>query len=55
VIESSPACTTCCLQDLPDAEMPRLHAGHIAVENHLDYIAGRTIRFYNDRALGLME
>jgi pimeloyl-ACP methyl ester carboxylesterase len=34
------------LADLPDAEMHRLQAGHFAVEDHLDYIAAQTKRFY---------
>ena len=34
------------LADLPEAEMHRLEAGHFAVEDHLDYIAAQTKRFY---------
>ncbi len=34
------------LEDLPDAEIHRLEAGHFAVEDHLDYIADRIHRFY---------
>jgi pimeloyl-ACP methyl ester carboxylesterase len=39
------------LQDLPEAEMHRLEAGHFAVEDHLDYIAARIHRFYEDKVL----
>jgi pimeloyl-ACP methyl ester carboxylesterase len=35
------------LQDLPDAEIHRLPAGHFAVEDHLDYITEHMIRFYD--------
>jgi len=34
------------LQDLPQAEMHRLQAGHFAVEDHLDYIAENMKRFH---------
>ena len=34
------------LQDLPDAEIHRLDAGHFAVEDHLDYISSNMHRFY---------
>ena len=34
------------LADLPDAEMHRLHAGHFATEDHLEYIATHIRRFY---------
>jgi pimeloyl-ACP methyl ester carboxylesterase len=34
------------LQDLPQAEMHRLDAGHFAVEDHLEYIASNMKRFY---------
>ena len=37
------------LADLPAAEMHRLDAGHFAVEDHLDYIATQTQRFYSKR------
>jgi pimeloyl-ACP methyl ester carboxylesterase len=37
------------LQDLPDAEMHRLDAGHFAVEDHLDYIAAGMHRFYEEK------
>ena len=37
------------LADLPAAEMHRLDAGHFAVEDHLDYIATQTQRFYSQR------
>jgi hypothetical protein len=37
------------LQDLPDAEIHRLDAGHFAVEDHLDYIANNIIRFYDTK------
>ena len=37
------------LADLPAAEMHRLDAGHFAVEDHLDYIATQTRRFYSQR------
>jgi len=34
---------------LSAAEMHRLDAGHFAVEDHLDYIATQTRRFYSKR------
>ena len=37
------------LVDLPTAEMHRLEAGHFAVEDHLEYIAGHMKRFYTQR------
>jgi pimeloyl-ACP methyl ester carboxylesterase len=37
------------LADLPEAEMHRLEAGHFAVEDHLDYIAAQTKRFYAEQ------
>ena len=37
------------LQDLPNAEMHRLNAGHFATEDCLDYIAGNMLRFYNEQ------
>jgi pimeloyl-ACP methyl ester carboxylesterase len=37
------------LADLPDAEMHRLNAGHFAVEDHLDEIAGNILRFYDEK------
>ena len=37
------------IADLPTAEMHRLDAGHFAVEDHLDYIAGHIKRFYTQR------
>ena len=37
------------LADLPTAEMHRLDAGHFAVEDHLEYIAGHIKRFYTQR------
>jgi pimeloyl-ACP methyl ester carboxylesterase len=40
------------LQDLPDAEIHRLEAGHFAVEDHLDYVTDRMIRFYDERVAG---
>ncbi len=40
------------LQDLPDAEMHRLQAGHFAVEDHLDYITDQMVRFYDERVAG---
>jgi pimeloyl-ACP methyl ester carboxylesterase len=40
------------LADLPDAELHRLQAGHFAVEDHLDYIASHTKRFYAARVAG---
>ena len=35
------------LADLPTAEMHRLEAGHFAVEDHLEYVAGRIKTFYS--------
>lgn len=35
------------LQDLPNAEIHLLSAGHFAVEDCLDYIAGHMLRFYD--------
>jgi pimeloyl-ACP methyl ester carboxylesterase len=40
------------LADLPDAELHRLQAGHFAVEDHLDYIASHTKRFYVAKVAG---
>jgi pimeloyl-ACP methyl ester carboxylesterase len=40
------------LADLPDAELHRLQAGHFAVEDHLDYIASHTKRFYAAKVAG---
>jgi len=37
------------LVDIPTAEMHRLDAGHFAVEDHLEYIAGHIKRFYTQR------
>ena len=37
------------LADLPSAELHRLEAGHFAVEEHLEYIAGNMRRFYDNR------
>jgi pimeloyl-ACP methyl ester carboxylesterase len=37
------------LADVPDAEMHRLDAGHFATEDHLEYIADRMRRFYDNR------
>jgi len=37
------------LTDLPNAEIHRLEAGHFAVEDCLDYIAGRMIEFYQTK------
>jgi pimeloyl-ACP methyl ester carboxylesterase len=34
------------LEDLPNAEMHRLQAGHFAVEDHSDFIAENMLRFY---------
>jgi pimeloyl-ACP methyl ester carboxylesterase len=34
------------LNDLPNAEMHRLAAGHFATEDCLDYIAGAILRFH---------
>jgi pimeloyl-ACP methyl ester carboxylesterase len=41
------------LQDLPDAEIHRLQAGHFAVEDHLDYITEHMIRFYDATVAGV--
>lgn len=35
------------LVDLPTAEMHRLDAGHFAVEDHLEYVAGHIKKFYS--------
>lgn len=35
------------LADLPTAEMHRLDAGHFAVEDHLEYVAGHIKKFYS--------
>jgi pimeloyl-ACP methyl ester carboxylesterase len=40
------------LTDLPNAELHRLDAGHFAVEDHLDYIADRMHRFYDQQVPG---
>jgi pimeloyl-ACP methyl ester carboxylesterase len=40
------------LQDLPDAEIHRLDAGHFAVEDHLDYISSNMHRFYATQVAG---
>jgi len=40
------------LADLPSAEMHRLQAGHFAVEDHLDYIAGHIRQFYDTNVAG---
>jgi pimeloyl-ACP methyl ester carboxylesterase len=37
------------LQDLPEAQMHRLDAGHFAVEDCLDYIAAHMHRFYDEK------
>jgi pimeloyl-ACP methyl ester carboxylesterase len=37
------------LADLPNAEMHRLNAGHFAVEDHLEEIAEKIIRFYKEK------
>ncbi len=37
------------LRDLPKAELHRLAAGHFAVEDNLDLIAGDMIRFYDEK------
>jgi len=40
------------LQDLPNAEIHRLDAGHFAVEDHLDYISSNMHRFYAAQVAG---
>jgi len=40
------------LQDLPNAEIHRLDAGHFAVEDHLDYISSCMHRFYATKVAG---
>ncbi len=40
------------LQDLPNAEMHRLEAGHFAVEDCLEYIAENMKRFYREKVAG---
>jgi len=40
------------LNDLPNAEMHRLQAGHFAVEDHLDYIAHHIREFYQSQVIG---
>src|SRR5262245_48677142 len=37
------------LADLPSAEMHRLDTGHFATEDHLEYIASRMRRFYDEK------
>jgi len=43
------------LDDLPDAELHRLEAGHFAVEDHLEYITDQMIRFYDERVAPTVE
>ena len=40
------------LKDLPDAEMHRLEAGHFAVDEELNEIAGGMHRFYDEKVAG---
>lgn len=40
------------LQDLPEAEMHRLDAGHFAVEDHLEYIVSNMRTFYESAVVG---
>jgi pimeloyl-ACP methyl ester carboxylesterase len=40
------------LQDLPNAEIHRLDAGHFAVEDHLDYISNAMHHFYAKKVAG---
>lgn len=40
------------LQDIPNAEMHRLSAGHFASEDFLDYIADNMLTFYNSKVAG---
>jgi pimeloyl-ACP methyl ester carboxylesterase len=40
------------LNDLPNAEIHRLEAGHFAVEDCLDYIADGIVRFYEAKVAG---
>jgi pimeloyl-ACP methyl ester carboxylesterase len=40
------------LQDLPEAEMHRLDAGHFAVEDHLEYIVSHMRTFYESAVVG---
>ncbi|HEX4428531.1 MAG TPA: alpha/beta hydrolase [Frankiaceae bacterium] len=35
------------LRDLPDAELVRLDSGHFAVEDNLELIAGKIVRFFD--------
>lgn len=37
------------LNDLPNAEIHRLDAGHFAVEDHLEYISNNMQRFYDEK------
>jgi pimeloyl-ACP methyl ester carboxylesterase len=40
------------LEDLPNAELHRLDAGHFAVEDHLDYISREIHRFFDEKVGG---
>ena len=40
------------LRDLPDAELVRLDSGHFAVEDNLELIAGRIVRFFDTTVAG---
>jgi pimeloyl-ACP methyl ester carboxylesterase len=40
------------LNDLPNADMHRLEAGHFAVEDHLDYIVKQIREFYRTTVVG---
>jgi pimeloyl-ACP methyl ester carboxylesterase len=40
------------LQDLPEAEIHRLDAGHFAVEDHLEYIVSNMRTFYESAVVG---
>jgi pimeloyl-ACP methyl ester carboxylesterase len=41
------------LNDLPEAELHRLEAGHFAVEDHVDYISENMLRFYETKVAAL--
>ena len=43
------------LRDLPDAELIRLDSGHFAVEDHLEEIAERIVRFYDENVVAALQ
>jgi pimeloyl-ACP methyl ester carboxylesterase len=40
------------LADLPNARLHKLHSGHFAVEDHLEFITEQIVDFYDDRVSG---